>query len=399
MRFAHTQTRLGCIVKRQAEISRRSAVIGNIVAVVVLLATVAAAVYVAGNWSEATSGIREEIEQIPALQASVQQQAAAGSESTLVIVTDGSERIGSISLLAAADDDGGSLTVIPSSLFELLPGYGDFPLRDAMLFEGSELAGLAVSNALGIRVDRVVALGPGELAAALAEPMQLELTEPVLVAQGDTLVQLADVGSGLFDGRLVERLLLEQGESAPVSWVERQSAIWTSLLERTASDPTFASRLLGDGSSAATLRRVAANTSRVSLLPVTPVAVAGAEDGFQSSQADISEFVANTLGHLALETGERPRVEVLNGNGRILATRSVVAALVATGFHVVKTDNAENFDFEETVVISQGRDNIDAAKLAVATLGVQVLQLEVAAPSGVVDVSIIVGQDIATLRS
>ena len=65
------------------------------------------------------------------------------------------------------------------------------------------------------------------------------------------------------------------------------------------------------------------------MIPVTPVAVAGADDGFQLVQADVAAFVADRLTHLALAAGERPRVEVLNGNGEILATRSVVDALVA----------------------------------------------------------------------
>ena len=153
------------------------------------------------------------------------------------------------------------------------------------------------------------------------------------------------------------------------------------------------------GSAAGALGRVSAREPEVSVVPAVPVAVAGANDGFQLAQSDIAEFVADRLSHLALASGVRPRVEVLNGNGEILATRSVVDAVVAAGFHVVKTDNAENFDFEETVVISQGRDNRDAATRAAAALGVRMVQLEVVAPSGVVDVSIIVGQDIATLRS
>jgi polyisoprenyl-teichoic acid--peptidoglycan teichoic acid transferase len=72
----------------------------------------------------------------------------------------------------------------------------------------------------------------------------------------------------------------------------------------------------------------------------------------------------------------------------------VAAALIRRGFRVIKTDNAENFDFEETLVISQGREHRAEADEAIDALGVGELLLELRAPSGVVDVSIIVGHDI-----
>jgi hypothetical protein len=68
--------------------------------------------------------------------------------------------------------------------------------------------------------------------------------------------------------------------------------------------------------------------------------------------------------------------------------------LIDQGYHVVRTDNAESFEFETTVVVAQGRENADPARRAVTVLGVGDLQLELRAPSGVVDLSIIVGQDI-----
>ena len=232
-------------------------------------------------------------------------------------------------------------------------------------------------------------------------PLSLDVTlgEPVIEAGDETSFQVAEPGRRNYEPGTVEELLTLQFESSPVSWLERQAAVWRSLLDAMAVDSTLAAQILGDSRSAAALARVAAEDPEVSFVPVEPVAVAGGDDGFQLVQVDVAAFVADRLAHLALAVAERPRVEVLNGNGEILATRAVVEAIVASGFHVIKTDNAENFEFEETVVISQGRDNLDAAEAAAGILGVRMVQLEVAAPSGVVDLSIIVGQDIATLRS
>ncbi len=370
----------------------------DVVATVVLLLTLVAVLFLVANWDDWTSPLQDEVAEIPSLAAVQQQQEATGSESLLVLVMDRDGRTGAIVLAAAVDDHPSTVTLIPTLLFELLPGYGYFPLGDAAGFEGPELAQIAVANAFGVRIDRV-AVVPSMHLTSLPLLLDIELGEPVIEQGDETSVQVAEQGARNYQPGTVEDLLTLQFESSPVSWLERQAAVWRSLLDAMAADSTLAGQVLADPQSAAALARVAVADPEVSFIPVEPVAVAGGDDGFQLVQADVASFVADRLAHLSLATAERPRVEVLNGNGEILATRAVVEAVVAAGFHVIKTDNAENFEFEETVVISQGRANLDAAEAAAGILGVRMVQLEVAAPSGVVDLSIIVGQDIATLRS
>lgn len=399
MRYVRISRRPDCIVAPQAEVARARSKIGDVVAGSVLLAILAAVPFLVANWSELTSVMRTKAAEIPQLQAARQQEASSGSESLLLVVTDESDRISSLALLAAVDDQPGLLAVVPGALFELLPGYGDFAVADAVRFEGAELARLAVSNALAVRIDRVAAIDNSRLAAALPNPVSVELPEPVVITEGDQPMELADAGRRAYDGTLIARLMSDRAGSSQVAWLERQAALWRALLDEAGADPNFAARLLGPGHAASVLGRVAASAPTVSVVPVTPVAVAGGEDGFQLAQADAIAFVADRMRHLALAAELRPRIEVLNGNGEILATRSVVEALVAAGMHVVKTDNAEHFDFPNTIVIAQGRDSRGAAEAAASILGVRQVQLEVAAPSGVVDVSIIVGHDIATLRS
>jgi hypothetical protein len=133
---------------------------------------------------------------------------------------------------------------------------------------------------------------------------------------------------------------------------------------------------------------------QVTLLPVVAVSAAGVEDGFKVDPEAASGFVASRLGHLLLAEGERPRVEILNGNGRILTTRTVATTLIRAGFRVVNTDNADSFDYEESLVVAQGREHQADAERVLSILGRGSLLLELRAPSGVVDVSIIVGQDL-----
>lgn len=386
-------------MSRRPEVPRQASTTANFVAIAVLALTVVGAGYAAADWGAISGSLRDRVAAIPALEAEREQRLATGSESLLLLVIDGRGKVGSMAVGGAVDGAPATLTVIPTTLFELLPGYGDFALADAVSFEGPELAAIAVSNALGLRVDRVATIPTGRISELADMQMVVSLAEPVIEVTVAGSVQLGREGKALYEPRVLERLLTAQLDSSPVGWLDRQAAVWTATLDQIANTPTLAAQLLGEGPAATTLARIAASGAAVSLVPVMPIAVAGADDGFQLVQSDVAEFVADRLSHLALATGVRPRVEVLNGNGEILTTRSVVAALVDSGFHVVKTDNAENFEFEATVVVSQGRANEDAAIRAAAVLGVGAVQLEVTAPSGVVDISIIVGQDIATIRS
>ncbi|NND03016.1 MAG: hypothetical protein HKN91_09535 [Acidimicrobiia bacterium] len=384
---------------RRPEVPRAGSTVANVVAILALAVVVVGAGYAVSNWDEISGGLQDQVAAIPELQAEREQQAATGSESLLLLAMDDAGKVGSLALAASVDGQPSTFTVIPSTLFDLLPGYGDFALSETVAFEGAELARVSVANALGVRIDRVVTIPSGLIASLPDMQLVVELSEPVIRVDDSGSVQVGQAGQAVYEPAVVEELLTSQLDGSPVGWLDRQAAVWRATLVKLFEAPTLPQALLGEGPASVALGRVALNGPQVSLVPVNPVAVAGAEDGFQLVQVDVAAFVADRLSHLALSAGPRPRVEVLNGNGEILATRSVVDALVTRGFHVVKTDNAENFEFAETVVISQGRDNRDAAARAAAELGVATVQLEVVAPSGVVDVSIIVGQDIATLRS
>jgi hypothetical protein len=110
----------------------------------------------------------------------------------------------------------------------------------------------------------------------------------------------------------------------------------------------------------------------------------------------IDGFVAERFGHLVLRPAGRPSIEILNGNGRIGSTHAVAAILVRQGFRVIRTDNADTFEYTDTLVVAQGEAAEESAREIVEILGHGLLVLEVRAPSGVVDVSIIVGTDVPT---
>jgi hypothetical protein len=321
-----------------------------------------------------------------------------GSHSALVVLGEGPGDC-AFALLALSPEGVPSLTLLPSTLLGVVPGYGEFTLAEALAFEGPDLAALTVVNELGVRLDEVVALGTGDLAAALPATVIVDLPVPLLTEEDGGLLQVLGAGVQPLAPAAVEMLLVTPGSGDSFEWMQRQGAAWRGILAVVIADPEVADRLAAfssAGSSVAADLIVTAATADGLLLgapPLEAVSTIGGE-ALALSAGAAAEFVPSRLGHLLLMAGERPRVEVLNGNGRIGATRVVAEAVVRRGFRVVRTDNADRFDYATTLVVAQGEEAQQAAREVAGILGVAAVYLEEAAPSLVVEVSIIVGQDI-----
>ena len=320
-----------------------------------------------------------------------------GSRSVLIVLGSGPGDC-AFALVAVAPDAPPTLTLLPSSLLGVVPGYGEFTLAEALAFEGPDLAGLTVANELGVRLDEVLSLPAGDLAKALPALVAVDLPVPLYVPAGEGPAQALAAGPQQVPAATVELLLVTAGEGSPFEWLQRQGAAWRGVLAAVVADPGVADRLAAPrppGSGLADLLLAAATADDLLLgaLPVESVTTLGGDALAPSAEA-ATEFVPARLGHLLLRAGERPRVEVLNGNGRIGATRVVAEAVVRRGFRVVRTDNADRFDYASTLVIAQGEEAQGAAREVAGIVGVPTVYLEEAAPSLVVEVSIIVGLDI-----
>jgi len=323
-----------------------------------------------------------------------------GSESLLITVA-GDDGAGvAFALLAGAPSGETTLVLAPPALLGIQPGYGDFPLADSLRFEGPELAALTLTNLLGIRIDNTLGLSVGDLAAALPAELEVDLPSPLIIAEGGEGRIEARSGKVARPAALAERVLVTQGEGDQLEWLQRQGAIWAATLLAIDDDAAVAERLAqfasGDHDSVAELLEAAARGTDFTLtaLPVSRVSIGGNGAGYAIDGKAAGPFVLQRLGHLALLEGPRPRVELLNGNGRIGTTRLVAQELVRRGFRVIKTDNANSFQFETTQVIAQGRENRLVAEEVIDLLGSGELLMEVRTPSGVVDISVIVGADV-----
>jgi hypothetical protein len=326
---------------------------------------------------------------------------AREGESAAVLLTLGSQEGDAAFALVVVDPVGPPMLILlPQDLLVSVPGFGEFRLVDALVFEGPELVALAITNQFGIRIDAVASLPAGAIGAGLLEPIVVELSVPLFQDDGSGVVRTLPAGVGPIVPGLVETLLVERGQGDVFEWIQRQGSAWRSILEAIAVEPRIADRLTADagpgGPEAADLLvTVAADLDRgVATLPVSRAESSTGISALVPARGQIDQFLQERLGHLLLAPGGRVRIEILNGNGRIGTTETVASILIRAGYHLIKTDNADSFDYDETLVVAQGNDAEAAARDIVGLLGKGLLFLEVRAPSGVVDVSIIVGKDI-----
>ena len=350
---------------------------------------------VAGQVSRWSTSLRNTAATLP--EAEVDARTLTGESAGALIVIGSGENDAAFALLSVAPTGPPAVVILPQPMLLSVPGYGEFRLVDALQFEGPDLVALAVTNEFGVRIDRVVALPAGTLATAVDQPVTVDLATPMFVDEGGTIQRVVDAGESEVSPQVLETLLVTQGEGDPFEWLQRQGAVWRAVLDAVVARPVVADRLLiesGGSAAADLLVTVAGNDDAV----VATVPVERAQSASPDTLAPVTDridgFVAERLGHLLIRPEGRPRIEILNGNGRVGATRGVAELLVRLGFELVRTDNAASFDYPETIVIGQGQNNEAAAREVAAALGRGSLQLEVREPSAVIDVSIIVGDDI-----
>jgi hypothetical protein len=356
-----------------------------------------------GATVDAVSGWSTKLRDLAAAepQTEVAQRSLEGRSTSVLVVLGSAEGDAAFVLLSSNPSGPPTLIVLPQDLLLPVPGFGEFRLVDALVFAGPELAALAVTNEFGIRLDGVAALPAGSVSDGLPGPVLVDLSVPLFVEESDgTIARILAAGETEVTPDFVEVLLTEVGTGDGFEWIQRQGSAWRTVLEAVAESPGVADRITALGgidapSAADLLVTIAADPD--ALLATVPVGRAQSSTGVEAlipsgQQAD--DFIANRLDHLLLRPGGRPRIEILNGNGRIGTTADIAAILVRDGFRIIRTDNADDFDYQDTLVVAQGDHAEGWAREIVELLGRGLLFLEVRAPSGVVDISIIVGHDI-----
>lgn len=311
--------------------------------------------------------------------------AVGDAEAVLLVVAGDDGRAASIALFASDGAGDERILVAPRDLTMQIPGYGDGTLGEALAIEDSELIRLALINETGLRIDSTVTINRGQVAEMLGEAVRIDLPNPFIINTRDGDVVSASAGSDVFVPDTAETLLVTQGADTPLDWLQRQRAVWEAIA-RQVGDNRQPAQAISEG-----FGRWALEEATVSVLPVDRVGV-GISELYVISRD--SEVLTERLDYLAISDSVRPRVELLNATTFPAVTRPLAERLIEQGFRVIKTDNADERFRNETLIIAQGVEGQQAALDAQTIIGAGDVVVQ-SAGSGVVDVSIIVGRDVA----
>jgi hypothetical protein len=275
---------------------------------------------------------------------------------TLVVV-----RTDAASFGAVVGSTGGAhgALVLPTEIQVTIPGQGDATLGEALGLPPRQAA-TTVANVLGVWVDHHVVFGEERLEAIVDG------------AGGIT------VGSDTRNGREVLAMLEDAGAGAGSAF----SLVLSGLLADVEWDPTA----LADSDSASSVAEVleAARGATVSSIP----SVQAAEGIFVSEPDAVRRAIVDAFGGPDREV---VRVIVLNGSGLPGVGELVAERIVPGGFRIVVSENAANFDHEETLVVVGSADDVVLGERVRDLLGTG--SVNVSLSSGIAPVTVVVGKD------
>ena len=318
-----------------------------------------------------------------------------------------------ITVLAFDDRPGrGTILFVPSSTLADVPGYGLEHIGRAFAFGGGPLLDATIDNALGVDFDGVAGLSRQGWATVFTRVggLTVDLPERLVTRSADGTGEVRfEPGPQHLDGpRLAELLtFVAEGES-DLDRLPRAQLVLEALLDRMAEDPGSVDDVFADGAPMldtttpwesvrdlfADLVRARQQGELQSLtLPVSPL---GAEDSYR---LDTDRVVALVNDHFAgsvpvASGSEGRRLQILNGNGSPGIGQEVAQLLLPSGYKVVLTDNADRFDYVQTLVVvyDDTPEQLELARQVRDLLGVGTVEVN-RTPQSVVDITIVVGHD------
>jgi hypothetical protein len=291
--------------------------------------------------------------------------------STLVISLDGAA-VPLIAVVRRGIADVPVLTV-PAQMSLEIPGIGE-GTTDAIARQDGDGLRVALSNTVGVWIDHYLVLDMTGLARMVDAAGGLEVTLPGQVNLSSGVV---GPGDATLTGAEVTAYLGIVGPNAFTRWEVILPALLNAQVEgplRGASDDLAdVSQLLPVGGQV----RIDTFPTRISAGQVSV-----------PDYDKLDELMAKDFGVV------RPPVPVLvqNGVGEPGLAADVARLLVPTGFRIVLSGNASSFDHRQTQVVASGDDHVADAQRARRALGVGVLAAT-QVPSGVADVTIVIGKD------
>ncbi len=250
---------------------------------------------------------------------------------------------------------------IPPTVLITIPGQGDGSTGDAADLPGSDAA-TAISNLLGAWIPHYAVFDPTHLGLVVDRAGGIQLFGSPKSG--------ADIASAV----------ATRGPARQLTWRETLGALFAADAAWTSAD------LIGsdDVALAAQLLTQAAGAT-MDTLPSLKVTA-----GFLRPDY---EAIASMVGERFGLSGQVPiRVMVLNGTGAPGVGGAVARNLIPGGFRLVVSGNAMRFNHKVTLMVATSADSMAAAQHVRKLLGVGRVSVS-GVPSGLADVTILVGED------
>lgn len=279
------------------------------------------------------------------------------SSLTLLVV-----RAGGGPFAAVVGSTGGAdaALVVPTEVQVTVPGQGEATLADALDLPPRQAA-TTVANLLGVWVDHYAVLGSDRLAQVIDRAGGISVGGEDLGGEQALAMLEGSAEGGASAFTLVLDGLLEA------------SPVW--------EPPDFAK---SDSPSSVLQTFEAAGGASASFVP----AVEAATDVFQADPVAVRTALVDAFGGPDREV---VGVIVLNGSGVPGVGELVAEKLVPGGFRIVISDNASDFDHEETLVVVGSADDVALGERVRDLLGTGSVNVSVS--SGIAPVTVVIGKD------
>lgn len=343
--------------------------------------------------------------------------ADAATQDTLLLVRapgDGGPANG-VTLLAAGPGEDATVVFLPVGTLVDVPGFGLERLGLAYRYDGAALVQASVENALGVQVDHVASVTDADLAALLEHTggLRIDVAKALVRRDDDGAARVRfEPGSHVLDGsRLAEYWAFRSRGEEELASLPRQQQVLDGLLAEAEADPDLLDRLFDDdtplesSADADWLHELFATLAEArehdrltfTLLPVEPFGRHGEDSAtYRLSDEAVAELVADQLAAStpAATSDEVIRLQVLNGVGEPGIGQAVDRRLDGSAFRLVRTDNAANFDYDEThiLVYDESSASLAAARRVQRRLGVGTIRVSRQSQS-IIDLTIVVGAD------
>jgi hypothetical protein len=266
------------------------------------------------------------------------------------------------------------LMPLSSELNIVVPGQGETSTAGVAALPGDSMR-VALSNMSGVWIEHFAVLTLRDLAAAVdaAGGVTVDLPEAY-----PTTADVLGPGEITMSGAQTRAFLAGATDDAGVRWEILLSAILDGSnppevsAEAEADDVEAVNATLADAEGAEVLDMPTERVTATIIVPVYPA---------------LDELLSGIL-----DTPIPVPVIVQNGSGEPGVGESVAVSILPEAFRTVLSQNAQSFDIAKTEVFANGPDHEGEARAVTAALGVGRVRVA-AVPSGVGDITIVVGKD------